>query len=99
MKASACIFILLFLSGCTTIHFDNGDQPTEVVSKTSKWHHNVVLDLVEVSPPVDLAGKCGENWSSVKTEQTFLNGLTASAVSTVLVPFIWYPKTVTVSCD
>ena len=87
---------LVFATGCTTIHFDNGNvsSPSTV---TEKWHHNAVLALIEVSEPVNLKNECSSgDWSSVKTQLSFLNGLASSFVNQ-LGP-IWYPKTVEVSC-
>lgn len=96
MKIMTAIFILV-LSGCTTIHFDNGDEPVGTGS-AGKWHHNFALALYEASAPVNLEQECaGKQWSSVKTEVTFINGL-ASGVVNSLAP-IWYPKTVQVSCN
>lgn len=84
------------LSGCTTIHFDNGANPT-MGQTTEKWHHNAVLALIEVSDPVNLESECaGQEWSSVQTELTFINGLVSGLVN-VIAP-VWYPKTVTVNC-
>lgn len=90
------ILIALLSTGCTTIYFDNGEG-TASGAKTEKWHHNVALALVEVSEPVVLAEECqNEDWASVKTELTFINGL-AATVGNVFGP-LWYPKTVTVEC-
>jgi hypothetical protein len=89
----------ILLSGCTTIHFDKNANLDLNASKHETWHHNIVLSLVEVSDPVNLKQECGDQeWSSVKTELSFLNGL-AGGVAGIVVPFIWYPKTVEVSCN
>jgi hypothetical protein len=91
------VILLVLVSGCTTIHFDNGDTSNPSTVKT-QWHHNVVLALYEVSDPVNLKEECGsEQWTSVKTELSFINGLASSAVN-FFIP-IWYPKTVEVSCN
>ncbi len=90
--------LCLLAAGCTTIHFDNGDT-TGVAAKTvtEQWHHNVALALVEVSDPVDLKKECGAGeWSSVKTELSFVAGL-AGAVVDLIAP-LWYPKNVEVTC-
>lgn len=93
------LILIVILSGCTTIHFDNGNVDnggSEVINE--QWHHIMALDLYELSDPVSLEQSCKENsWSSVKTELTFLNGL-ASFGGNLLAP-IWYPKTVTVHCE
>lgn len=93
------ILSVLLISGCTTIHFDNGED--KGVKATEQWHHNFAMGLYEGSGPVDLGQECGEReWSSVKTEYSFLNGLTDGVVGGLrngLGP-IWAPKTVEVSC-
>lgn len=97
MKRIAILAAAISLSACTTIHFDNGEVNQAQQPKAETWHHNVLLDLVEVSAPVDPAATCGDNeWASVKTERTFLNGLASSFVN-VIGP-IWYPKTAQVTC-
>lgn len=90
------IIVVLLLSGCTTIHFDNGEQkPTS--QKSELWHHNVALGLFEVSQPIDLAQQCYQTeWVSIKTERTVVNAL-ASGVVNYALP-IWYPKTATITC-
>ncbi|GAA5189256.1 Bor/Iss family lipoprotein [Ferrimonas gelatinilytica] len=86
------------LAGCHTIHFDR-DQPAmdNKALSQSQWHHNMGLALVEVSEPVSVNRFCGaENWDSVKTETTFVNGLPGA-----LIPYlglIWTPKTTTIQC-
>ncbi len=96
MKIMSAVFVLL-LCGCTTIHFDNGDAPGGTEG-AGQWHHNFGLDLYEASAPVNLEQECaGKQWTSVKTELTFINGLAGGAVN-FLAP-IWYPKTVQVTCN
>lgn len=96
MALTASLLLLVALSGCTTIYFDKGkDLRSTTVSE--QWHHNFALDLYEGSAPVNLKQACGDkSWVSVKTEESFLNGL-AGSVANILLP-IWYPKTVEVSC-
>ncbi|GAA3939865.1 Bor/Iss family lipoprotein [Litoribacillus peritrichatus] len=97
MKLLTTLVSLIILSACTTIHFDNG-EPIETLAKTEQWHHNVALDLVEVSDAVNLERRClNQEWTSVKTELSFLNGLARLAVNWIAP--IWYPKTVEISCD
>mgnify|MGYP000016418147 CR=1 FL=1 len=92
------IIAVILLSGCTTIHFDRNANLDLNAAKTEKWHHNAVLALVEVSDPVNLAQECGDQqWSSVKTELTFVNGLVSGIVN--FIAPIWYPKTVEISCN
>ncbi len=99
-KIIECVLLatcIVFMSGCSTLHFDKGEE-TNSTRVVEKWHHNAVLALIEVSDPVNLRDECGEkNWVSVKTELSFVNGL-SSAIVNYLVP-IWYPKTVEVSCQ
>jgi hypothetical protein len=90
------VLCLTFFSGCSTIHFDKGDQ-VKSNQTTQLWHHNFAFSLYEGSPVLDLQKECGNMpWASVKTELTFINGL-ASGAANMLGP-IWYPKTVEVSC-
>ena len=88
----------LLLTGCTTIHFDRSANLDLNATKTETWHHNALLALVEVSDPVNLTEQCGEQeWSSVKTELTFVNGFVSGIVN--FAAPVWYPKTVEVSCN
>ena len=97
MKKILAIFVIL-LSGYTTIHFDRNENLDLNATKSETWHHNVVFALVEVSDPVDLEKECGDKeWSSVKTELTFINGLVSGIVNSIAP--LWYPKTVEVSCN
>lgn len=87
---------ITFFTGCSTIHFDKGEQVSPNQT-TQLWHHNYALSLYEGSSVVNLQKECGNApWVSVKTELTFINGLAGGAVN-MLGP-IWYPKTVEVSC-
>jgi hypothetical protein len=99
MRAVLISTLLFMVSGCTTIHLDNG----EIVSAdrvAEKWHHNAVLGgVVEVSDPVNLKSECGNGeWTSVKTELTFINGFASGLVNAFIPIFTWHPKTVEVSC-
>ena len=100
VKFSLFVVVLLFVSGCTRIHFDNGTPATVATNSSTNesWHHNFALSLYESSEPVDLQQRCAnKEWRSVTTEVSFVNGLAGSAVN--IVGPIWYPKTVTVKCD
>jgi hypothetical protein len=98
MMKNLIVLFAILLSGCTTIHFDRNENLDLNATKSETWHHNAVLALVEVSDPVNLEEECGEKeWSSVKTELTFVNGLVSSIVN--FVAPLWYPKTVEVSCS
>ncbi len=97
MKKIIAISMVL-LSGCTTIHFDRNVTQEPNPTIINQWHHNALLALVEVSDPVNLEQECGEQeWSSVKTELSFINGLLSGIVNQIAP--IWYPKTVEISCN
>jgi hypothetical protein len=95
MALTASLLLLGALSGCTTIYFDKGkDVRSTVVSE--RWHHKFAFDLYEGSAPVNLKQECDDKtWVSVKTEESFLNGLAGGAA---IFGFIWSPKTVEVLC-
>ena len=89
---------LILLSGCTSIHFDNGPQTAVAQANENKWHHNFLFSLYEGSDAVDLAAECQQKeWVSVKTELTAAN-IFSSVIVNFLGP-IWYPKTVEVTCQ
>jgi hypothetical protein len=91
------IMALIFLSGCSTIHFDQVNTPDANMAYVEKWHHNVGLALYEASDPVNLEKVCSsKGWQSVKTETTFINYIAEMAVNTV--GPIWYPQTVSIAC-
>lgn len=99
MKKVLLVFLSLFATGCTTIHFDNGKVPVNPGGKEVElWHHIVALDLYELSKPVDLDKECGEKeWVTVKSEKSPVNAI-AGSVANAFGP-IWYPKTATVNCE
>lgn len=89
---------MVLLSGCTTIHFDRSATQEPNPTVITQWHHNAVLSLIEVSDPVNLEETCQQQqWSSVKTELSFINGLVSGIVNQIAP--IWYPKTVEISCN
>ncbi|BDF96261.1 Bor family protein [Pseudoalteromonas haloplanktis] len=92
-----CIFMMI-LTGCTNIHFDNGEYDDLANNhKSEQWHHNFAAALYEGSDAVDLSAICPETqWQSVHTYKSFTNGLAELVVNEV--GPIWYPKTVEVSC-
>lgn len=95
MALTASLLLLGALSGCTTIYFDKGKDVRSTLV-TERWHHNFALGLYEGSAPVNLKQECGDKtWVSVKTEESFLNGLASGAA---IFGFIWSPKTAEVSC-
>ena len=91
-------FICLFLVECHVITFKNTNANTSNVKTHSKWHHLVILDLIEVSDPVNLKRECAAgNWTSVQTQKSFWN-IISGAVINFIAP-IWYPQTVTITCE
>jgi hypothetical protein len=98
-KMMLVMVMLTVMSGCTRIHFDNGEQVANTQNAQKKqWHHNAALSLYEVSEPVDLKKNCdGANWSSVETQLSFVNGLASTVVNEVAP--LWYPKTVLTTCE
>jgi len=97
MKKLLTLAALFAVTGCTTIHFDRNANFEEGTTQHKRWHHNMVLALIETSDPVNLEERCqGKEWTSVKTEVSFLNGLAGGAVNSIAP--IWYPKTVEVDC-
>ena len=74
---SISILAFFFLSGCSTIHFENGpvlDDEDTVIRE--KWHHLAINGLIEISSPLDLKYNCDtRQWDRVTVERTFLNGL------------------------
>lgn len=92
------LFFSILLTGCHTIHFDKNQPSSSAAVENEKWHHNWAFDLYEGSSPVNPKERCGDKqWSSVKTELSFVNGL-AGNVGTMILP-LWYPKTASVSCE
>ena len=91
--------VVILMSGCSTIHFDKGEQNSNSVKKTTQvWHHNYVFALYEGSSVIDPSKECSNSqWSSVKTELSFINGLSGGVVNGIIGP-VWYPKIVEVSC-
>jgi hypothetical protein len=64
--------LALAASGCSTITFKtkNPEAPRRGGEFPSEWHHSGVVNLVELSPPVDLTDRCGRGarWAWVKTQ-------------------------------
>ncbi|TKB44634.1 Bor/Iss family lipoprotein [Thalassotalea mangrovi] len=98
MKKALTFIAIFSLSACTTIHFDKVPVTTEATVHKEQWHHNFILSLYEGSSPVDLNKVCQkQEWVTVKTETSFINGLAGAAASTIIGP-MWTPKTVEISC-
>ncbi len=66
---------MLMTSACSTTYFHNSGIQNDQVDY-SEWHHDGILGLVEFSDPVDLNARCeGNNWQTIRTQQTFVQGL------------------------
>lgn len=95
----------LCFTGCSVMHFKNGDVKSEGHVQ-EKWHHNAAYSLWEVSPVVNIGSLCPEKeWSMVTTKDTFLTGLAGSAdevlTSAVLKGFsvdLWDPQLIEWNC-
>lgn len=84
------------LAACSTIVFDNGPQQ-QTASPPQKMGHHIggIFALFEFSEPKNLKSLCnGNDWSSIKTEQTFVDGLIQQVV-----PWgIYAPRTTYTQC-
>jgi hypothetical protein len=95
----------LLLSGCSVMHFRNGDVESES-RPMEKWHHNVAYSLMEISPVINLGALCDDTaWSVVTTKETFVTGLAGSIDGIVTGPFtagvgvdVWDPQMVEYTC-
>lgn len=104
MNLNSVLLLSVFsLSGCATVHFDNGEpQKTAMVKK--KWHHNVALELVEVSKPIDPAETCEQQWHSVTTQHSYTGFIATGIVSyfmgpaSLLTTNLWAPQQIKVEC-
>lgn len=91
-------FIFLFLFECHVTTFKNTNANTSNTKTHSKWHHIVVLDLIEASDPVNLKKECATGkWISVETQKSFWNIISGFIVN--FIAPIWYPQTVTITCE
>jgi hypothetical protein len=77
MKTLNLIFIAFVAFGssaCSTMYFHNGTG--QMMVENEEWHHDGILRLVEFSSPVDMNDRCeGKEWSTIKNEKTFVQGL------------------------
>ena len=106
-RAAAAAGLAFALSGCAVMHFKNGEVES-AEPPVAKWHHNVLLSLVETSPVVNLKGNCDDKeWSMFTTKETFatglLGGLDDIATSVFMPPGfggidIWDPQAIEYSC-
>ena len=69
------------ISACSTLVFTNGNKESTSFDRGG-WHHVGILRLVEFSEPIDLKRSCNdEDWSAIRVEQTFVNGLVRAVSS------------------
>ena len=98
IKHVLLILAVSISSGCSTIHFINGDPQTRY-EEMSEWHHTAAFRLLEVSDPVDMSERCrGNEWNTITTERTFINGLAGIVDSLILGVDVWEPYTVFYTC-
>lgn len=86
-KKFTAVFILLLITGCSTMHFTQATFEQDVIkTKTySQWHETTLNGMVEISQPVDLYKNCqGQPWNKVTVEFGFKAGLTTFAVDTLM---------------
>ena len=101
-KTQIWLIFSILISGCTTMHFDNGllSQKSSKLDRitSEKWHHNFFFDSWEISDSVNLNNECIESeWESIKTETSFLNAISRIPLEILKIP-LWYPRTVTIIC-
>ena len=75
MKNKVLAALLVFgIQGCSTIYFQSDAKST--YTAYSEWHHDWLYGLIEGSDPVDMSVRCkGNEWRTVKTQESFLQGL------------------------
>ena len=75
MKKLALLMLLTAgLQACSTIYFVT--DPKSTSTTYSEWHHDWLYGLIEGSDAVDMGARCkGADWKTVKTQETFLQGL------------------------
>lgn len=94
--AKLLLAILLPLAGaaCSTIHFNQDPAESGRAPQFTEWHHNAVLQLVEVSAPVDMSQRCTDGeWTRITTELTFPGALAHHVTSS-----LWTPWSVSYRC-
>lgn len=81
-KVFLLILLSMVLSSCYTIHFVRDAGSSTYNYSFSKWHHIGLWGLVEFSKPVNLSSYCrGGNWSAVRTQVGFVQGLVAVLIN------------------
>lgn len=81
--------------GCYATTIRSGARPVAAgIEYDAKWHHGLVWGIAELSGPYNLAHVCPQGWASIRTETSFLNGLTSAVTSG-----LYSPQTITVQCS
>lgn len=90
----AAVALSTMLAGCYTTTIHSG-KPAErpAIEYDEKWHHGLVWGIAELSGPYDLKQICPNGWAVIKTETSFVNGITEAVTSG-----IYSPQTITVQC-
>ena len=93
MKIIQILLLCFLISGCHTISFHNAKGQSNL--KYTKKHYNVVYGLAEVSKPIKIDEVCfNKNFSTIKTEQSFVDGLIEGFSNGLL-----NPMSVSYSCE
>ncbi|MGE0173943.1 MAG: hypothetical protein AB7T49_14195 [Oligoflexales bacterium] len=88
MKKIAYIIVLaLGLSACQTIYFEKKDSGGSTEITDSSWHHGGIFGFVQFSNPYDPKAACSGDWSAVKIEQSFVQGLLTGATYYLYAPW------------
>ena len=95
----------LCFTGCSVMHFKNGDVKSAGPVQ-EKWHHNGVLSLMEFSPIINMKTLCPEkSWSMITTKDTFITVLAGSVDDVVTAGVargaavdIWNPQAIEWFC-
>ena len=84
-KVFLLILLSMVLSSCYTIHFVRDTNSPTYHYSFSKWHHIGLWGLMEFSQPVNLSSYCRSgNWSAVRTQLGFMQGLVAVLVNGII---------------
>ena len=98
MKALAALATMLALGGCYRTHFELTPPTPSVASAEYNGHfHFSVINIIEVSAPVDLARACGGGPVATIYEDTGILGGIANAIFCYVIPIL-HVKNATVYC-
>jgi len=102
---AALLATMSLVSGCTVIHFDNGERQYEGAETLTQWHHSFVFETIEGSAPVDLAAVCkSREWRTVTSEHAYSSVIAASLLwepvgASALISGLWTPRAIKVRCS